>query len=91
MTPDDFTYLDLEAGYGTVTSRLHLGTPPFSCVVTSDVELATKLLRGTEVENVAVPGSVEARAVLKNLGVSDSDIDMKLRIARYGAYEILRP
>jgi hypothetical protein len=91
MTPDDFTYLDLENGYTSVTSRLHIGMVPFACVWTRSTDLATKLLQSDEVENVAVPGSVEARTVLENLGVDSTDIDMKLRIARFGVYEVLNP
>jgi len=90
-TPDDFTYLDLEPGYTSVTPRLLIGTPPFFCVWTRSTDLATHLLRGDEIEHVAVPGSVEARTVLENLGVDTDEINMKLRVARFGVYEVLNP
>jgi hypothetical protein len=91
QTPDDFIAADLEKGYTSVTPRLHIGTPPFTCVWTRSVTLATTLLQGELIQNVTVPGSAEARMVLRNLGVDEAEIIMKLRVARYGVYEVLNP
>ena len=90
MTPEDFTWEDLEPGYTSVTPLLHIGTQmPFHCILTSSTDLATMCLQQSM--HVSVPGSAEARVVLDNLGVPTAEIDMKLRIARYGVYEVLNP
>jgi hypothetical protein len=86
----DFTYADLEPGYTSVTPLLHLGpATPFDAVYMVDPHQAVVLL--LEGRHVAVPGSAEARVILASLGLTDAEIDMKLRVARYGVYEVLDP
>ena len=79
----DFTCADLEPGYTSVTPLLHLGpATPFDAVYTVDSHEAVVLL--LEARHVAVPGSAEARFILARLALTESEIDMKLRVARYG-------
>ena len=83
----DYTADDFESTHVSVTQWVHIGNPPWSCIYTSDPEVAhTAVLAFL---HVAVPDSQTARRVLQRFGISDEDINEDLMVARYGPVSVL--